>query len=131
MTEAEVAHTVLVAMIAIGIDNVAQFDGQTQAERIAEGIFEDDFESCMDKTDSEIDDDLKMWSSLTLANGQIRLQPVQRKRLKAFSKWVKNKLRQDINPANEAFDPNMTQELIRRSKTHAAFVEKAKHCQMW
>ena len=112
MTEAEVAHTVLEAMIAIGIDNVAQFDGQTQAERIAEGIFEDDFESCMDKTDSEIDDDLKMWSNLTLANGQIRLQPVQRKRIKAFSQWVKDKLRQGIDPASEAFDPNMTQELI-------------------
>ena len=67
-----------------------------------------------------------MWSNLTLANGQIRLQPVQRKRIKAFSQWVKDKLRQGIDPANEAFDPNMTQELIRRSKTHAAFVEKAK-----
>ena len=126
MAEVAVAHMVLEAMIAIGIDNVALFEGQTQAERIAKGIFEDDFESCIDKTDSEIDDNLKMWSNLTLANGQIRLQPVQRKRLKAFSQWVKDKLRQGIDPANEAFDPNMTQELIRRSKTHAAFVEKAK-----
>ena len=53
-----------------------------------------------------------MWSNLTLANGQIRLQPVQRKRLKAFSQWVKDKIGQGIDPANEAFDPNMTQELI-------------------
>ena len=112
MAEAAIAHTVLEAMIAIGIENVVLFDGQTQAERIAEGIFEDDFESCIDKTDSEIDDDLKMWSNLTLANGQIRLQPIQKKRLKAFSQWVKDKVQQGIDPANKAFDSNMTQELI-------------------
>ena len=79
MAEAAVAHTVLEAMIAIGIENVALFDGQTQAERIAEGIFENDFESCINKTDSEIDDDLKMWSNLMLANGQIRLQPIHKR----------------------------------------------------
>ena len=112
MAEAAVAHTVLEAMIAIGIENVALFDGQTQAKRIAEGILEDDFESCIDKTDSEIDDNLKMWSNLTLANGQIRLQPVQKKRIEAFSQWVKDRLRQGINPVNKAFDANMTHELI-------------------
>ena len=80
MAEVAVAHTVLEVVIAIGIDNVALFEGQTQAKRIAEGIFEDDFESCIDKADSEIDNDLKMWSNLTLANGQIRLQPVQKKK---------------------------------------------------
>ena len=42
MAEAAIAHTVLEAMIAIGIENVALFDGQTQGKRIAEGIFEDD-----------------------------------------------------------------------------------------
>ena len=112
MAAAAVAHMVVEAMIAIGIDNVALFGGQTQAKRTAKGIFEDDFESCINKTDSEIDNDLKMWSNLTLANGQIRLQPIQKKRLKAFSQWVKDKVRQGIDPANEAFDPNMTQKLI-------------------
>ena len=126
MEAAAVPHTVLEAVVAIGIDNVALFDGQTPAERIAEGIFENDFQSCMDKSDSDIDEDLKAWSNLTVANGQIRLQPVQKKRLKAFMQWVKDRLRQDVNPELEEFDPNLTQELMRRSKTHSAFVEKAK-----
>ena len=113
-------------MIVIGIDNTGLFDGQTQAARIAEGMFDDDFESCIDKSDSEIDDDLKTWSNLTISHGQIRLQPVQKKRIKAFTQWVKDKLRQDIDPTIEAFDINNTQELIRRSKAHAAFIEKSK-----
>jgi len=124
--EAAVQHTVLDAMIAIGINNTTLFDGETQAERIAEGMFDNDFQSCLDKSNEDIDDDLKTWSSLTTMNGQIRLQPVHKKRIKAFTQWVKDKLRQNQEPRNEAFSVELTQELIRRSKTHQAFVEKAK-----
>ena len=123
---AAVQHTVLDAMIAIGINNTTLFDGETQAERIAEGMFDNDFQSCLDKSNEDIDDDLKTWSSLTTMNGQIRLQPVHKKRIKAFTQWVKDKLRQNQDPQNEAFNVELTQELIRRSKTHQAFVEKAK-----
>ena len=123
---AATTYTVLDAMIAIGIDNSALFDGQTQAERIAEGLFDNDFQSCMDKSNDDIDDDLKTWSNLTVSNGQIRLQPVTKKRIKAFSQWVKDKLRRSQDPATEPFNVGLTQDLIRRSKTHSAFVEKAK-----
>jgi hypothetical protein len=59
--------TVRDAMIACGIDNVALFFDETQAQRIAEDIFGDLFTSCMDITFKELDDHFKTYSDLTVA----------------------------------------------------------------
>ena len=72
---AAAAYTVREAMANIGIDDNSLWNGQTQAERIAAEVFDDDFNSCMDITSSEIDDSFKMYSALTVVNGQIRLRP--------------------------------------------------------
>ena len=60
------------------------------------------------------------------SNGQIRLHHIYKKRIKAFAQWVKDKLRKNQDPQDKAFDVNLTQDLIRRSKTHQVFVERAK-----
>ena len=53
--------TVLDAMVSCGIPNDgAQFEGQTPAQRIAEQVFMNTFESCIDKTKDELSDDLSL-----------------------------------------------------------------------
>ena len=88
------AFTVIDAINQIGITDRTLFNGATKAQRIATELFDDDFTSCLDKTFSEIDEDLKSWSALTVNNGQIRLTPMQKKNLKAF--------RQDLGYGNVA-----------------------------
>jgi hypothetical protein len=76
--------TVFNALIACGVDNIAMFMEQTQAERIADNIFDNVFTSCMDITFKELDDHFKTYSELSVAQGQIRLRPGIRKNIKAF-----------------------------------------------
>ena len=66
-------QTVLDAMILCGVDNVAMFMGETQAQRIASEIFDDSFESCMDISFKDLDERFKTYSDLTAAQGQIRI----------------------------------------------------------
>ena len=76
--------TVANAMYDCGITDATVFQGISKAERIASEVFDDDFSSCMDKTYTDLDDDLKSYSMLTVTNGQIRLTPGQKKNIKAF-----------------------------------------------
>ena len=117
--------TVLEAMIACGIDNNALFDGETQAARIASDIFDDTFTTCMDKSFKELDADFKTYSDLTQAQGQIRLLPGVKKRVKAFIQWSRDQIRQGLSPSHIPFPANETASLIRRYKTHQEFLEKS------
>ena len=38
------------ALIACGVNDVALYDGETAASRLAKNIFYDDFSACIDKT---------------------------------------------------------------------------------
>jgi len=69
------AFEVIDAMALCGVENTIQFNGATAAERIAMEMFDDDHQSVMDKSYTDLQDDLKAFSSLTVANGQIRLTP--------------------------------------------------------
>ena len=62
--------TVLDALIVCGVDNDALFSEETQAQRIADDIFDNVFASCMDITFKELDDHFKTYSDLTVAQGQ-------------------------------------------------------------
>ena len=118
-------NTVYNAMILCGVDDNANFNGETAAQRIAAEVFDDDFASCMDKTLPELDDDFKSYSSLTAQNGQIRLNPGVKKRIKAFIQWSRDQIRVGMDPATMVFPPDNTTELIRRMKTHEAYKKKA------
>jgi hypothetical protein len=58
------------AMAACGVNDV-----DTAAARMALDMFNNSFRSCMDKTFDEIYQDFKSYSTLTVAQGQIRLSP--------------------------------------------------------
>ena len=120
------ANTVLDAIIACGVDNAIMFNGDTAAQRIAEEVFDNDFQSCIDKEISEIEDDFKTYSGLTVAQGQIRLHPGTKRQIKAFVQWVKDQVRTGLNPSLTVFPIADTPALIRRHKSHLAFCEKSK-----
>ena len=64
--------------IAFSVNDVALYDVETAAAQLANDIFDDDFSACMDKTFEDLDDNLKAYSIMNLANGQIRLILVPR-----------------------------------------------------
>ena len=119
-------YTITDAMVLCGIPDGNPFNGSTQAQRIAVDVFDDDFQSTMDKTFQELEDDFKSYSSLTVNQGQIRMNPGTKKRVKAFIQWDRDMIRCDIDPASMAFPVWDTAGLIRKYKSHEAFVAKSK-----
>ena len=95
---AAVNNTVRNLLASIGIDGIALFNGETNAERLASDMFDDNFASCINKSDEDIDSDLKTYSSMTLLQGQIRLNPGSKRNLKVAIQWVKDLLRTDNDP---------------------------------
>ena len=83
-TGANPPFTVANSMFICGIDSPTLFQGDLQAERISGKVFDDDFVLCMDRIVKELDDNLKSYSTLTSANGQIRLNPGQKNNVKSF-----------------------------------------------
>ena len=118
--------TVTDAMVLCGVPNQTLFNGSTNAQRIAEDVFDDDFQSTMDKTFQELEDDFKSYSSMTVNQGQIRLNPGTKKKVKAFIQWGRDMIRCGIDPASMAFPVWDTAGLIRKYKSHEAFVVKSK-----
>ena len=96
------------------------------AAAFASEVFMDDFETCKDVTDDDLLDAFKTFSGLTVAQGQIRLLPGQKKKIKAFSQWVKDQYRLGLNPADTMFPVNETIGLLKRASTHKKFIDKAK-----
>jgi len=121
-----VTFTVRDALAACGVNDATLFDNETAAERLAEDMFDDSFESCKDKTDDELDGDFKTYSALTATQGQIRLLPGTKRAIKAFLQWTKDELRMGRDPTSTAFPIGEVANLTRRAKTHLKFVYKSK-----
>ena len=119
-------NTVLDAMIVCGIDNKVLFMEETQAQRIADNIFDNLFTSCMDITFKELDEHFKTYFDLTIAQGQIRLRPGTRKNIKAFVQWTRNEIRLGQDPSGTPHPINLVSDLIRCYKTHEKFLNDAK-----
>ena len=119
-------NTVHDAMVACGVDNITQFHNQTSAQRIAEDVFDNDFMSCIDKDVSDLEEDLKTYSGVTVAQGQIRLLPGTKRHIKAFIQWAKDLIRTGQDPSQLVFPVAETPNLMRRQKSHSAFCDKSK-----
>ena len=124
--EEEQLHTIVDALIACGVDNVALFMGKTQATRIAEEIFNGSFSSCLDITFKELDEACKAYSELTVAQGQIRVPAGTRKNIKAFLQWTQDEICLSRDPSDTPFPANQVLNLIRRYKTHEQFIANSK-----
>ena len=71
MAAAAPVFTICMALAACRVDEVMLFYGLTAAERMAEEMFLDDFNVCMDKKYEEVKVYLKSYSSLKQAEGRI------------------------------------------------------------
>lgn len=120
---AAAAFTVRDALVAAGVDNVTLFQGETAAQRMAADLFSNDFKTSMDKSFDDLDEDFKTYSGLTNAQGQIRLLPGTKQRIKAFVQWSRDQIRMGRNPTMLAFPVAETGNLIRRYKTHAKYLK--------
>ncbi|KAI2498346.1 hypothetical protein MHU86_16157 [Fragilaria crotonensis] len=118
--------TVVDALIACGVDNVALFMGQTQAIRIADDVFNGSFLSCLDITFKELDEAFKAYSELSVAQGQIRVPTGTRKNVKAFLQWTRDEICLARDPSHTPFPVNKVLDLIRRYKTHEQFQTNSK-----
>ena len=120
------AHSVREALALCGVNDVNLFGGETQAQRLATEVFGNDFETCKDKTSEELKEDLKSYSQLTAANGRIRINPGQRRNIRAFMHWCKDQSCRGIDPTTVAFPVAFVNILLRQEQMHMKFVSKSK-----
>ena len=123
---ANTPFTLANAMFGCGITDAVLFDSDTKASRIATELFDNDFTSCMDKTYVELDDDLKSYSTLTAAHGQIRIPTGHNKNIKAFIQWTKDQIRLGIESITVRFPVANASDFIKIYKHHDACVKKSK-----
>ena len=119
-------NTVRDQLTICGVNNIINWHGQTQAQRIASDLFNDDHGSARDMKFSDLTEDFKSYSALTVANGQIRLSPGTKRNIRAFIQWCKHVFRLGGNPASTPFPVGMTPTLLRQEQSHLKFVKKAK-----
>ena len=74
-------------MTECDVNDIDNFEGRSQAQRLAEDIFSDEFMTYMYKTHKELDPDFKMYLDLTQAQGQIRIAHGIKKNIHAFVQW--------------------------------------------
>jgi hypothetical protein len=113
--------TIEQAMIDCGVSENIIYDGDTQAERMSTDIFGDEFQTCMDKTNEELDDDFfnsSKWPNMIITGNK--------EEIRAFLQWVKHKYRMNEDPAQEHFPVNETNTILQCYKTHKAYVDKSK-----
>ena len=114
-------------MIACGVPNDGILhNGDDKPDRIASEFFDDDFDSCLLLTFEDIENECKTMSSLTVAQGQIRLTPATKRNLKAFVEWTKYKLIVGEDPENDIFPVADAMEYIRRRKAHQSYIDKSR-----
>ena len=126
MAGAPPANTVLQAVILCGVSNAPRAGVVgTDAQRISENIFNDDFASCMDYDAEELKTDLKTLANLRANQGKITLTPIVKKRLAAFIHFVKDEIRMGRDPAAVPFPVGNMRANLNRAKSHARWVEKS------
>ena len=118
--------TVRQTLVICGMDDATQIRGETAAQRIAMSMFDEDYETCIEKTLAELESDFKDYSSLTVIAGQLRFDPGTKRNVKAFMYWCKDKYRKDEDPTMKIFPVADAMAIIRKAKTHKAYMDKSK-----
>lgn len=115
-------------MAACGLINVNPH-GPSQAERVAEGLFGNSFETAMSVTIEDINRDLKDYSELTVAEGRIRMLPETKKKIKAFVQWVRDEIRMGRDPSIIPFPVGQFTMYFKRLADHKKFLDNASDIQ--
>lgn len=121
---AAAAGNVFTVADAMADCTINDLDGPpSSAEQVALSIFADAFETCRDMTDDALNTDIKALAEL--ANAPIVLTPIQKRNVRAFVQWVKDRYRMDLEPFDTRFPVASALTLIQRATTHELFVKKA------
>lgn len=111
--------TVADAMILCGLN-------EADAARVAAEVFNDDFTTTMDKSFKDLDKDIQSYSSLTVAEGRIRVNPGIKQKLRAFIQWSRDRIRMGMDPSTDAFPVHTSADLIKRYNTHSLWQDRSK-----
>jgi hypothetical protein len=101
------------------------WNDETASQRIASDVFNDSFNTCIDITFSELDDHWKTYSSLTAADGRIRLKPATKVNIRALVQWARHKIRMNKDPTTEMFPVASRSDLIDQYNTHKQWLADA------
>ena len=93
-------------------------NGNNAAERIAAEVFNDNFNTCVDIQFSELEDNWRTYSGLTVAEGRIRIRPRTKVNIKALVQWVRDRVRQDEDPTTIPFPVAERDDLMERYNSH-------------
>jgi len=118
-------NTVRLCLTQCGVDDVDLFNGETEAQRLANEIFNNDFKECMDLTTFDLDEAFKTFSELTVANGRIRLTHGTKRFIKGFIEWVCHTTRSGMDPENIPFNPALAGLYLQHGKSHYLFTKDA------
>ena len=125
---AALAFTMQDALTVCGVltdTNNVIFNNANAAERISSEVFSDSFNTCLDITFTDLEDNWKTYSGLTVNQGQIRLRPGTKVNIKALVQWVRDRIRLDEDPSNTAFPVADKIDLINRYNTHKQWLDDA------
>ena len=124
MTAIAVRNTARSLISLCGVNDVVQFNVSTSAQRISEEMLDNDFTSFIDKDFNEIDADLKSYSTLTVHQRQIRLQPGTKRSIKALVQLGRDMIRTNQNPGTAPPPILDTALLTRRYTKYKTFTHK-------
>ena len=114
-------------LIACGVPNDhVLFEGATKANRIAMEIFDGDLNACLNISFADFESECKTLSTLTVAQGQIRLTPSTKRNIKALIQWSRDKIITGGNPNTQAFLVADAMKYVARYKSHQKFLDRAK-----
>ena len=118
---ADVPNTITSALalcVVLSDTNRIIFGGSNASERIANDVFNNYFNTCIDMRFSDLDKHRKTYSYLTVTKFLIRLRPRTGVKIRYFIHWVRYMIRMREAPAATPFSTEDRYDIIERYNTH-------------
>ena len=119
-------YTVRAAMESCGFNNVIIRAGMTDAQRVATGTFNDEFETAIHLDEKDIANEVKRYATLSQAAGRILWTATNRMRVKCFLFWVQDFDRKGLQPTLMPFlETTTTAEILSQHNQLEHFVNRS------
>ena len=105
------------AMHACGVPGTGE-----KHRSVATGLFQYEFETCIDLNDSALYNYFKATSLLAAGQGQIKFQIKQRNNIRALVLWTKDAIITGQDPAMQEFTPTGIAKIIRKAESHKLYI---------
>ena len=87
-------------------------DGSNTSQIIAAELFNNNLTTCLNIEFSEIEDSWKTYSTFSVAEGRIRLQPGTKVNIQEFFQWTPDRIRLEKDPASVCFNVAKSNNII-------------------